>query len=414
MGLSVLDGEIVVEAVRRRPRLTDDDGGEGDQDDDQRSGEGDVHEGNREPAAHPEHRQGPDDRIEQQSDQRRDEEDEDRVTGRAREEPAKREQERQADELNPARDLNPRRPRGRGAHVRDATSALGDWFDGALALDPDSAWDDPRLKPRRGSATVRPMSPPAQSARAVRSRREQLDARRRRLAVLLAIAVVALGTLLVTAFGGGDHPSASVPPPASASRLLPTGPPEPKVLARIGALRIQLPVNEARLTTIGYFGAEDGALALSPVGHQANEGLLRRLVHKVLGGGGGWPRWYLLPGGHGASTSALDVGAATGTDVYAPVDGTIVGIGKVILNGRAYGARVDIQPVDAPSLIVSVSHVAADPSLTVGSMVTADASKLGTVLDFSRAERQALSRYTNDAGNHVFVEVHPSATLQAR
>jgi hypothetical protein len=63
---------------------------------------------------------------------------------------------------------------------------------------------------------------------------------------------------------------------------------------------------------------------------------------------------------------------------------------------------------------VSISHVDADPSLTVGAMVTAGASKLGTVLDFSRVEHQALSRYTNDAGNHVLIEVHPSATLQAR
>jgi hypothetical protein len=259
------------------------------------------------------------------------------------------------------------------------------------------------------------MSPPAHSGRAVplRRRREQQDARRRRLAVLIAIAVVALGTLLVTAFGGGEHPSALVAPPASATRLLPAGPPSAKPLARIGALRIQLPVNENRLTTIGYFGAEDGALALSPVGHQVNEGLLRRLVHKVLGGGGGWPRWYLLPGGHGASTSALDVGASAGTDVYSPVNGTVVGIGKVILNGKAFGARIDVQPTDAPSLILSISHVGADPLLTVGAMVTANASKVGTVLDFSRVEHQALSRYTNDAGNHVLIEVHPSATLQA-
>ena len=76
--------------------------------------------------------------------------------------------------------------------------------------------------------------------------------------------------------------------------------------------------------------------------------------------------------------------------------------------------RIDIQPTDAPSLIVSISHVRADPSLTVGSMVAAGASKVGTVLDFSGVEHQALSHYTNDAGNHVLVEVHPSATLQAR
>ena len=49
--------------------------------------------------------------------------------------------------------------------------------------------------------------------------------------------------------------------------------------------------------------------------------------------------------------------------------------------------------------------------MTVGAAVTASGSKLGTVLDFSHVERQALARYTQDAGNHVSVEVHPAATL---
>jgi hypothetical protein len=257
------------------------------------------------------------------------------------------------------------------------------------------------------------MSPPAKSG--LRHRGKQQEARRRRLAVVTAIAVVALGTLLVTAFGGGDHPAVSVAPPASATRLAPAGPPEPQLIARLGAtLKLQLPINASRVTAIGYFGSENGSLALSPVGTQANEGLLKRLVHKILGSGGGSTRWYLLAGGHGPSTSALDVGAAPGTDVYSPVNGTIVGIGKVVLNGRTYGARIDIQPSDAPSLVVSVSHIKADPSLTVGEMVSADASKLGVVLDFARVEQQALSRYTNDSGNHVLIEVRPSATLQAR
>jgi hypothetical protein len=297
---------------------------------------------------------------------------------------------------------------------------LGDWFEGALALDPASIWEDPRLKPRRGSDTVRLMSPPAKSGRArptaLRHRgKQQQEAHRRRLVVHTAIALVGLGTLLVTAFGGGDHPAVAVPPPASAARLLPAGPPAPEVIARLGTtLKLQLPVNTSRVTAIGYFGSEDGSIALSPVGTQANEGLLKRLVHKILGSGSGSTRWYLLAGGHGPSTSALDVGAAPGTDVYSPVNGTIVGIGKIILNGRTYGARIDIQPSDAPSLVVSISHLKADPSLTVGEMVSADASQLGVVIDFSSAETQALSRYTNDSGNHVLIEVHPSATLQAR
>jgi hypothetical protein len=230
---------------------------------------------------------------------------------------------------------------------------------------------------------------------------------------VIVIAFVAVSMLLVTAFGGSDHPAVALSAPASATRLLPVGPPRPQVIARVGPLALQLPVNKIRVTAIGYAAGSDGALTLSPVGGQANEGLIKRLFHAVIGGGGGSPRWYLLSGGSGRSTSALDVGAPPGTDVYSPVDGTIVGIENVILNGSRHGQRIDIQPSGAPSLVVSVSQLRADPSLVVGGTVTAAASKLGRVLDLSQVERQALARYTNDAGNHALVEVHPTATLQA-
>ena len=246
----------------------------------------------------------------------------------------------------------------------------------------------------------------------LRRRQAEYEARRRQFAVVLVIAIVAVVMLLVTAFGGSDHPALVVTPPASAARLLPAGPPGLEVLARVGALRLQLPINKSRVTAIGYAGGTAGSLAMSPLGAQANEGLIKRLWHAVIGGGSGEPRWYQLPGGQGPPTSALDVGAAPGTDVYAPVDGTIVGIGKIILNGSVQGARIDIQPTVAPSLVVSISQLNADPSLAVGATVTAGGSKIGTVRDFSHVEQQALARYTNDAGNHVLVEVHAAVTLQ--
>jgi hypothetical protein len=217
---------------------------------------------------------------------------------------------------------------------------------------------------------------------------------------------------LVTAFGGGDHPANAVAAPASASRLLQGGPPTPQVIARLGGLHLKLPVNQKRVTAIGYHGGIGGAMALSPVGSQANEGLVKRLWHSLIGGGGGSPRWYQLPGGPGPSTSALDVGAPADTDVYSPVDGTIVGILKVIVNGKQYGTRIDIQPTVAPSLVVSVSHLRSDPSLEVGALVTAAGSKLGQVRDFSAVEHQALGEYTKDSGNHVLLEIHPAATLR--
>jgi hypothetical protein len=257
------------------------------------------------------------------------------------------------------------------------------------------------------------MSPPVAHRRVRTTRRQHLERerRRRRLALMLALALVVVLTVLVSAFGGSGRVPAA-PAPASASRFLPAGPPLPEIIARYGALHIQLPVSQSRVTAIGYQGGSDGALALAPLGTQANQGLLKRVLHSIVGGSSGTPRWYQLPGGVGPATSSIDVGAAPGTDVYSPVDGTIVAIGDVLLNGRPYGSRIDIQPSGAPSLVLSLWHVRVDPALTVGSTVTAGGSKLGEVVDFSHAERQALARYTNDAGNHVVIEAHPSAALQ--
>ena len=220
-----------------------------------------------------------------------------------------------------------------------------------------------------------------------------------------------LVTLLLSAFGGSGSPAPVTAAPASASRLLPAGPPLPEIVARLGTLHLQLPVSQSRVTAIGFQGGSEGALALAPLGTQVNEGLLKRVLHSIVGGSSGRPRWYQLPGGLGPSSSSIDVGAPAGTDVYAPVDGTVVAIDDVVLDDHVYGSRIDIQPTGAPSLVVSVSHVRVDPSLVVGSPVTAAGSKLGSIVDFTHAEHQALARYTNDSGNHVVIEVHPSATL---
>ena len=43
--------------------------------------------------------------------------------------------------------------------------------------------------------------------------------------------------------------------------------------------------------------------------------------------------------------------------------------------------------------------------------VVSGTSKVGTVVDLARVEHQALARYTNDAGNHVSVELRSAAAL---
>jgi hypothetical protein len=230
-------------------------------------------------------------------------------------------------------------------------------------------------------------------------RRQARSARRaRRFALLVLLAAVFVVALALTAFGGNSTHAPLVLPKTSLAGA-PTRP-SPETVALRAGVRLQLPIAQARVTAIGYSSAS-GALALSPVGHQANEALLSRVVHGIFGGGGGSPRWYALDGG----TAALDVGAAAGTDVYAPVDGIVAAIRPYIVEGRQYGSEIDIQPQNSPSLVVAVSQLAADPALTVGSAVVSGATKLGTVVDLAAIEQQALARYTNDGGNHVNVEV---------
>ncbi len=97
--------------------------------------------------------------------------------------------------------------------------------------------------------------------------------------------------------------------------------------------------------------------------------------------------------------------------MYSPVDGRVVGVTPYVLDGRPYGERIDLQPARAPSIVVSLTHVAALEALAVGDTVTASQTRVATVADLSGVERQSLARYTNDSGNHVGIEVHPAAAL---
>lgn len=215
---------------------------------------------------------------------------------------------------------------------------------------------------------------------------------------------------MLSAFSSTPPPSVGTAMPASASRLLPAGPPRPLVVAVHEKLRLQLPINERNVTAIGYHGGGESALPLEPLGRQANEGFLSRAFHRIFGGGGGGVAYYLLGGGEGASTGALNVGGAPGVDVYSPVDGTVVGVEDYVLDGKVYGSVLEIQPTSEPAVVVTIKHLRVDPALTVGATLAAGTSKIGTLIDLSQVERQALARYTQDAGNHVSISVRPASS----
>jgi hypothetical protein len=249
-------------------------------------------------------------------------------------------------------------------------------------------------------------TPRSRQAARLRSRRRRAQQRARRLALLVVLGAFGVVTLLLTAFGSGSPARVTTVVPKT-QLILPTGRPKPAALATVSNLQIKAPVAASAVTKIGYHGSRTGALTLQPRGRQANEGLLARLWHRIAGTEKNGPVWFQL-GGAGPSTQVLNVGAAPGTDVYAPVDGVVASITDYIVDDRRFGVRLDIRPTAAPSVVVSLIHVRADRSLTVGAPVSAGTSKLGTVVNIAAIERQALGALTNDGGNNVAIEVHPA------
>jgi len=249
-------------------------------------------------------------------------------------------------------------------------------------------------------------TPRSRHAARLRAHRRRAQSRARWFALAVVVGVLGVVTLLLTAFGN-DRPGPSAPVSAVTVPVN-AEPPEPQVLATVGNLRVQSPVAQGGVTAIGFHGSEEGALVLQPVGPQANEGLLARFWHRITGSSRSGFAWYQLENG---SLRTLDVGAVAGTDVYSPVDGTVVAIRDHVVSGRAVGAEIELRPSSAPSLVVALQNVRPDPALSVGANVAAGSSKLGTVADIASAELQALARYAGDNGNNVSIQVFPSATL---
>jgi murein DD-endopeptidase MepM/ murein hydrolase activator NlpD len=259
------------------------------------------------------------------------------------------------------------------------------------------------------SGVARPTGLTQKAAAREQRERARIRSRRVRRLGVLAIAIAIVVPILILVFDEAESTTPVPLPPAE--RLLPGGPPARQFVASQGALRVFLPIAQDKVTAVGYHGVDDGALALDPVGIQGNAGVFTRLLRRLFGQERGTIRYYLISGGSGPSTAGLDVGAPPGTDVYAPVDGTVVGITDNVLAGERYGVRIDVQPSGSPGLVVSIENVEADEALTVGSVVSAARTRLGSLIDLSNVETAALAEFTTDSGQHVHLEVRPAANL---
>ena len=230
--------------------------------------------------------------------------------------------------------------------------------------------------------------------------------------VLVAIALVA-GILVVAgvqlvSFGG----SGFLPSIAPTTRILPSGAPRPQTLARQDQLVLLVPVQQSRITAILFHpvaGAD--ALTLEPVGEPVNQGLIARLVASFQGEDAGGPAYRI----EGDPTS-VDIGGPIGTDTYAPVDGKVLSITPLIVNGTTYGDQIAIEPLANPGVVVVASGIKSDPALSVGTPVSTRPeawTKLGRIVDVTGALDPVLSGFTQDGGNRIQLQVRPATSVAA-
>ncbi len=240
-----------------------------------------------------------------------------------------------------------------------------------------------------------------------------MDRRPQRRLLGLALAIVLCAAILVGALrhGSSSQPGTALAQ-ASPTELAPDGPPVVQVLASAGPLQVDVPIKQQRITAIVYHGSDQGTIPLHPAGHQLNQSFPARVVARLFGtSSGSGPSYYIDDSAAGPDTASVDVGAPAGTNVYSPVDGTVVGIQPYVLNGRRWGSVIQIRPVESPATLLTLTNVDKAPSLAVGASVSAATSVLGSVADLSTVLTQDVAKFTSDAGNHVHIELTPAPAV---
>jgi hypothetical protein len=175
------------------------------------------------------------------------------------------------------------------------------------------------------------------------------------------------------------------------------------VLAEAAGVSISTPIRPASLTGLGYHPEGESLAAMEPRGKNLSANVFLGLLSR--GETSERIHYYVMDaaGRDGPRTGTIDVGATTGTTVYAPVTGAVTAIrpDPMVQNANI----IEIKPDANPDVRVSVALVRSDGEAGVNDYVTAGTTELGAVADSAEVLDPQLSSYTTDAGNHVTVSV---------
>jgi hypothetical protein len=229
-----------------------------------------------------------------------------------------------------------------------------------------------------------------------RAARRRHITRRRAAAAAIALFIAILA--VIAAYALPSQQPASVP--AKASTMILGAPARADaqriVVARLEGVDLLLPVRPESTTAIAFHPVDNtNSVAMSPVGDQMGDNASQKSGEQLT--------YYLMDGGGTAdssSTSGLDVGGVPGTAVYSPVDGQVTAVRLYELLGRYLDCEIDITVAADPTLRLMVTHIA-DAKVHVGDQVAAGLTVIGRIRALPRGVQQGISRYTNDAGDHV-------------
>lgn len=235
--------------------------------------------------------------------------------------------------------------------------------------------------------------------------------RRRRLRVALGFAAVCLvvaGIVIAVSASGTTERLTDEELAAggarSATAPIASGGVERPVFARWGDRNLLLPVAAGDATIIAYQAVSDErAVALTPIGEQANSNALIRFFRSVFSSAPA-VRYYMLEGDGAEPTTSVLVGAPPGSVVKAPISGVVTGVKEYLLHGRYADVQIDIRPERSSGIILTMLFIS-DPVVSIGEVVTAGKTQLGKVRECPPELGKTLAVYTHDSGSHVYLQI---------
>lgn len=107
----------------------------------------------------------------------------------------------------------------------------------------------------------------------------------------------------------------------------------------------------------------------------------------------------------GKPDTAADVGADPGSDVFAPVSGTVVKVKKYELYGKYDDVEVHIQPAGYPTIDCVLIHLS-DVTCEPGDVVEAGITRIAEVRKLPKAVGPQLRSYTKNGGYHTHIQLN--------